>query len=211
MSIRANLIQTLINKFRYDTYLEIGCAEDATFSRIKCKKKIGIDPVKGGTIRSTSDEYFASLSSDFKFDIVFVDGLHERRQVLKDILNSLKHLEDGGVVVVHDCLPKIEDHQLSVREFEKKFGDFPPGIKTSRSWNGDVWKTIAELKSYPSPDLCVLDQDWGLAVVKDRPNQTIILSTSSARLEWKHFEVLKPQFRLVENIEQVIIFMEREP
>ena len=208
MNIRANLIQTLINKFWYDMYLEIGCSDDVTFDQIRCKKKIGIDPVKGGTVRKTSDEYFASLSSDFKFDVVFVDGLHERRQAFRDILNSLAHLESGGVVVVHDCLPKIEDHQLSVQEFEKKFGEFPPGICTSRSWNGDVWKTIAELKSFPLLDLCVLDQDWGLAVIKDRSNQTIIPSTNSSRLEWKDFEDLKLQFSLVQSIEQVITFME---
>ncbi len=188
-------------------YLEIGCAEDTTFSRIKCKKKIGVDPIKGGTIRTTSNEYFASLPYDFKFDIVFIDGLHERLQVLKDVNNSLKNLEYGGVVIVHDCLPETEDNQLTVEQFEQKFGEPPPGINPSRQWNGDVWKTIAELKSCPLPDLCVLDQDWGLAVIMDRYNQTIIPSINSAQLEWKDFEVLKRQFSLVQNIEQVITFM----
>ena len=36
------------------------------------------------------------------FDIIFVDGLHEKQQVKKDILNSIKFLKDGGTIICHD-------------------------------------------------------------------------------------------------------------
>lgn len=210
MSVRANLIQTLINRFHYDSYLEIGCGSDATFNVIYCDHKTGVDPVSGGNVRMTSDDYFASLSPCVRFSIVFIDGLHEYHQVLRDILGSLSHLEDGGVVIIHDCLPVTEDNQLPVNEFTEKFGERPPGVNPSRQWNGDVWKAIAKLKTWQFPDLCVLDLDWGLGIVKARQNQTRIHDGEIMSLEWDDFKRLKPQFSLVNNIEDVIKFSEKE-
>ena len=55
---RIEIIQKIINKHHYKTYLEIGCDNDENFSRILIEKKIGVDPLKGGTLRMTSDEFF---------------------------------------------------------------------------------------------------------------------------------------------------------
>ena len=71
---RWDLIKYLIDKNGYSDYLEIGCDQDQLFSKIEIKNKIGVDPVSGGTIRKTSDEFFKE--NDKKFDIIFIDGLH---------------------------------------------------------------------------------------------------------------------------------------
>ncbi len=76
---------------------------DELFSKIKIEKKIGVDPVSGGTIRDTSDNFFKKNNK--KFDIIFIDGLHEYDQVKKDINNSLLFLNDNGVIFLHDCMP----------------------------------------------------------------------------------------------------------
>ena len=55
---RQFLVQEIINIKKYDSYLEIGTFHDELFSQVKCKKKVGVDPVSGGTIRKTSDEFF---------------------------------------------------------------------------------------------------------------------------------------------------------
>ena len=55
---RTNLIQQLINKQNYKDYLEIGCDNDENFAKISIENKIGVDPLKGGTMRMTSDEFF---------------------------------------------------------------------------------------------------------------------------------------------------------
>ena len=54
--------------------------------------------------------------------------MHEYEQVKKDIINSVKYLNDGGVIFVHDCLPR---------------GYFEQAVPRSQHvWTGDVWKLI---------------------------------------------------------------------
>ena len=55
---RWDLIDYLNNKYNFSSYLEIGCNDDELFSRIKIKNKIGIDPVIGGNMKITSDDFF---------------------------------------------------------------------------------------------------------------------------------------------------------
>jgi len=61
---RWDLIQFLINKYDYSTYLEIGCDKDQSFSKIKISHKVGVDPISGGTIRKTSDEFFKIIKKN---------------------------------------------------------------------------------------------------------------------------------------------------
>jgi len=56
-------------------YLEIGCAGNDLFDSVAAKNKVGVDPVGGGTKRTTSDEFF--VKNEKQFDVIFVDGLHE--------------------------------------------------------------------------------------------------------------------------------------
>ena len=93
--------------------MEIGCDENKTINEIKIKEKIGVDPIRGGNLRLTSDEFF--LRNNKKFDCIFIDGLHEYTQVKKDIINSVSCLNPNGVILVHDCLPKSFFHQAVPR------------------------------------------------------------------------------------------------
>jgi hypothetical protein len=120
----------IINKYNFENYLEIGCDEDQLFSNIRIKNKVGVDPISGGTIRSTSDFFFLKNPND-RYDIIFIDRLHYYEQVIKDIKNSLKILNDDEFILVHDCLPRCLAHQTVPRYREP--------------WNGDVWKSIVEL------------------------------------------------------------------
>ena len=94
---RYEIIQDIIDFKKYNSYLEIGCDRNQSFSNIKIEKKVGVDPVEGGTHKMTSDEFF-NINKDM-FDIIFIDGLHEYYQVIKDIENSLNFLNDNGVIL----------------------------------------------------------------------------------------------------------------
>ena len=128
---RWDLIQHIIDKYNFKDYLEIGCDKNQSFSKIKIDNKIGVDPIEGGTIRSTSDQFFDQNKNNF--DIIFIDGLHHYSQVLKDINNSLKILNKNGFILVHDCLPRSLAQQAVPRY--------------RASWKGDVWKAIVELRT----------------------------------------------------------------
>ena len=76
---RWDLIEYLIKKNNYKNYLEIGCDKNQLFSKVNINNKIGVDPVSGGNVRKTSDDFFKENKSSF--DIVFIDGLHTYEQV----------------------------------------------------------------------------------------------------------------------------------
>ena len=106
---RIEIIQNIINLKKYNSYLEIGTFKDELFNAINCENKVGVDPVSGGNIRKTSDQFFNDNKN--KFDLIFIDGLHLEEQVDKDIANSLKHLNKSGFLIMHDCNPPTKFHQ----------------------------------------------------------------------------------------------------
>ncbi len=126
---RTQLINRLIRENKYKSYLEIGLGSGINFREVNCKQKVGVDPFQPATFQMTSD-YFFALNKE-TFDIVFVDGLHVAYQAEIDILNSLKVLRPGGVIVIHDCLPAKEERQLPER--------------VTKNWQGDVWKAIVAM------------------------------------------------------------------
>ncbi len=155
---RWDLIQYLISKNKYSDYLEIGCDQDQLFSKIKIENKIGVDPYSGGNVRKTSDDFFKDNKE--KFDIVFIDGLHTYNQVKKDILNSLDCLKEGGIVLVHDCMPDSLSKQAVPRY--------------RMIWNGDVWKAIVDLRQREDLEIFTCEMDQGIGVIKKEINSSIL-------------------------------------
>ncbi len=155
---RVDLINYLINKHNYTDYLEIGCDKDQLFSKINLKNKVGVDPVSGGNVRETSDEFF--LKNSKKFDIIFIDGLHVYKQVKKDIINSIKFLKEKGIILVHDCMPDSIGKQAVPRY--------------KMQWNGDVWKAIVDLRQNTDLDIFTCEIDQGIGIIKKNKNTSIL-------------------------------------
>lgn len=157
---RTDILNTLIQKYGYSSYLEVGTQDPASnFDKIIIEHKVSVDPFPRGevTFVGTSDAYFESITDDVKYDIIFIDGLHHNDQVLKDIENSLTHLSDNGTIVCHDCLPTTEDMQARDDH--------------GREWTGDVWKAIAELRVETIDlDIKVVDTDYGCGIIRRGTN-----------------------------------------
>ena len=169
---RWDLIDYLIKKNNYLNYLEIGCDDDQLFSKVKIKNKIGVDPVSGGNIRKNSDDFF--LENKDKFDLVFIDGLHIYEQVKKDIINSLKCLNENGIILVHDCMPDSLSKQ-AVPRYKMK-------------WNGDVWKAIVDLRQREDLDIFTCEIDQGIGIITKRKNSSILkLNKPAKNLKFKDY------------------------
>ena len=169
---RWDLIEYLDNKFSYQSYLEIGCDENQLFSKIKIKNKYGVDPVRGGNIKKTSDDFFNNNQKTF--DLIFIDGLHEYDQVKKDILNSLKFLNKNGIVLVHDCLPDCCSKQAVPRY--------------RMTWNGNVWKAIVDLRTDSEIEIFTCEIDQGIAVIQNKQNSAILqINKKAKKLTFKDF------------------------
>lgn len=175
---RSHVINHLINKYDCKKYLEIGIFDAFTFKDVECELKHGVDPGAEGVIsemvthRMTSDDFFASTNE--KYDLIFIDGLHHYQQVIKDINNSLEHLSDEGFILLHDCNPCDELSQKVPRE--------------SIVWNGDVWKAMVLFRKFnPSTECFVLDTDFGIGVIKyDKNIQPI--SSLDIDITYEQFE-----------------------
>jgi hypothetical protein len=167
---RFDIINLLIKKHNFKKYLEIGvCNPDECFNLIECEDKDSVDPGVEFTDNPvkypfTSDDFFDRLNkgetdkpSGYKWDIIFIDGLHISHQVEKDILNSLDHLSEEGIIVLHDCNPP----EMWFAREDLILDGIP------RAWNGTVWKSVYKLRA-TRPDLfvCTVDTDWGVGIVK---------------------------------------------
>lgn len=149
---RIETMNFIIEKRGYQSYLEIGCRTDECFVQIRCARKVGVDPLSGGTLRTTSDEFFASDTS--LFDLIFIDGDHNYPQVLRDIQGALEHLAPGGLITMHDCWP-------------------PTLIHENHDLCGTVWRAFARTRERPDVDAAILEMPAdpvGLGIVMARAN-----------------------------------------
>lgn len=154
---RQAFINKAISMYKDCKYLEIGVADNFVFNSIplKIENKYGVDPLEGGNYRMTSDEFFKQ-NNDLKFDVIFIDGLHEYEQCQKDCLNSMKHLNDGGIIFFHDFLPR------------SYFEESVPRKQTA--WTGDVWKVAVELNHSINVEFKIINIDMGIGVLKVNEN-----------------------------------------
>ena len=178
---RTDIINALIMKFKYQTYLEIGVQcplRNFSWINIALENKKAVDsnmcPMisKKISCEQISDIYFEKHKRA-TFDIVFIDGLHECKQVFRDIINSLNILSDNGCIVVHDCNPITEKMQIY------------PLPKDMDQWTGDVWKGVYKLRSEQSNiKLFTVDTDLGCCIIRKGQGE---LLQDKEDLTWEFF------------------------
>ncbi len=187
---RYDIINALISKYDYKSYLEIGVQKRVNFENVKnVATKIGVDPEPKEPVdfEMTSDEFFRINRN--QFDIVFVDGLHHQDQVYKDIVNSLAILNENGTIVCHDCDPIEEVHQIVPRE--------------CGTWNGDVWKAWVRLRSERDDlEMNVIDTDYGCGVI--RRGQQIPISIKRSELNWRNLQVHKEEWLSLITVDEFL-------
>lgn len=155
---RVDVIQSLLGKIKGSTYLEIGVSRGITIKKIKTPTKYGVDikyPKEMGGydfFKMTSDEFFLKEAPVLnRFDVVFIDGLHEFEQAKKDVFNSLKYLSPKGIIVLHDCNPITELMQIVPQK--------------QTEWTGDVWRVIPFFRAILDKRIFVVDTDYGLGII----------------------------------------------
>jgi tetratricopeptide (TPR) repeat protein len=181
----AQLIDQMLNIFNID-YFSFRTAGSPPSSELKltATARQTIDQLAAGESAElfyiTSDSFFknnaALLFHSEKIDVAFVDGLHMYEQTYQDVLNILDHLNDSGVILVHDCNPPTHASAAPARSWEEAEMMNLPGW--DGMWCGDVWKSIVHLRAVRDDlNIFVLDCDFGIGVVsKERSGQTLNLT-----------------------------------
>lgn len=164
---RTKIINRLAKKINAKSYLEIGVRlHSENFDKINIDYKVGVDPCletfdREPTYKLLSDDFFAQNTETF--DIIFIDGLHEFKQVERDINNSLKFLNEGGFIVCHDMNPTKEYRQLTFDNPKRK--EFVEKTKDT-FWNGDCWKAFVKLRKERNDiTMHTVDTDFGCAII----------------------------------------------
>lgn len=205
---RTDIINIYAKDINAKSYLEIGVrSANDNFDHINIPYKIGVDPGYEGifdaTYCMTSDEYFKN--NDETFDIIFIDGLHEKDQVYKDIINSLNILNQNGIIICHDINPKLKEHQLSISdparikytEQQKKIGNDEYGL-----WTGDCWKAFVYLRSTRNDlEMFVIDTDFGIGIIKKGNQETIEIPLNIT------YEYLNENRKILLNLKSIQEFL----
>lgn len=199
---RTELINHFIQSNCYKSYLEIGVDDpDNNFNKVICESKTGVDPYSDKlriathwnkdssylnevSHRVTSDEFFESNNQ--KFDIIFIDGLHTEEQCTKDIINALEALTEGGMILVHDCLPPTEECQQRT---------------CLLGWWGTSWKSFASLRmNNQNLTMYTVDTDCGIGVIQ-KGQQDLY---PKKPLNWKLFARDKKRLMNIVGVEEII-------
>ena len=118
------LIQAVAKHTRYESYLELGIADGTHFAAIapyvSRAHAVDMQDTRHQSLKAfgefflmSTDEYFAENRGTF--DIIFIDANHDIAFARSDLANSLKILNWGGVIFMHDTDP--ENKQLSESRF----------------------------------------------------------------------------------------------
>jgi len=191
-------------------YLEIGCRWDDVFDVIEATvqdlltarlgvdeadaavvevQRFGVDPVQGGNLRMTSDAFFADPRfRSLRFHTVFIDGLHEAQQALRDVENSLARLEPGGAIMMHDLgapsrrmeLWPIDAYDVTDSALSGDGGHRSPWSETVTGWNGDTWRAMASLLTRPDVVAAIVEIDHGVGVVRRGRNPAPVVLPAPA-------------------------------
>jgi hypothetical protein len=150
-SKKLQLINMLIKKYGYSSYVEIGSRKRKTLKGVRVKEKCGVDPAWPSDYKMTSDKFFKQ--NQRMFDIILVEGCREGKQPYKDILNSLKILTPNGTIIVRGA------NQPKEWFYNKK-------LKIPR-YKERVWQAVSQIHvDHEDLILITAEDECGLTVIK---------------------------------------------
>ncbi len=108
-------------------------------------------------------------TDDNRIDICLIDGFHTYDCAIRDLTGAFDLLADGGVMVVHDCLPPSDSVAT-------------PGW-IQGDWAGVTYKAYLDfVLGRDDLDYCTVETDWGCGIiVKNRVWKFMTDDSSSVR------------------------------
>lgn len=189
MTHHTELLNYIAEKINAEHYLEVGVFNpDHNFNKINVRYKIGVDPdpKARATKRMTSDKFFSTNKT--KFDLIWLDGLHHKDQIKKDIINAFKCLNEGGIIAIHDSNPHSEALTC-----------VPRG--SQREWTGDVYRTICQIVS---PKMTV-DFDYGCCVLRKEDG----LEWNDINVTWEEFDKNRNELLSLVSVEEALKLLDK--
>jgi hypothetical protein len=159
-SRRLNTIAGFLVNPQY--YLEIGVENGYTFEAVRMPYRTAVDPCPRFAITklpelasvyaTTSDNFFANICDNRRFDLFFIDGLHTYEQTYRDIINCLQRSYPWSVILLDDVVPS--DAASALRDIEQSRAERKRLHSKDGRWQGDVFRTMLIMHDH-HPELYV--------------------------------------------------------
>lgn len=156
--LRHEVLSGLLALHPAPAYLEIGVLDGVTFNALSAARKVGVDPRFRFSAKASpgvefhevsSDRYFGEIATrNDRFDVIFVDGLHTSEQTLRDLMNAIGHLADGGVIVIDDVTPSSFASAQRSMEDARRVRSRMPQEAGNYDWMGDVYRLAFFIESF---------------------------------------------------------------
>lgn len=172
LNASARRLNTLLAEMAFPArYLEVGVETGQTFFEVSAAFKTAVDPQfqfdrdavpQGDAIEYfeiTSDSFFCDVKRDFKYDLVFLDGLHTWEQTYRDFCNTLLITHERSIILLDDIFPtdvfSCNRDQLEAVMMRQFMTDDP-----SNAWHGDTYKVIPLIRTFhPLLSYCTIITD----------------------------------------------------
>jgi len=164
---RTDILNMLIRKHGYESYLELGLGPLSNFKQVKAKYRQGVDK-NWYEFYEENDRFWYGPTDEFfenverltvnKFDLIFIDADHRHAGSCRDIFRSFSLLKDGGTIVLHDVLPKTPREALPKKE------------RNSNPWCGEVWRSWVEFRRFKGVVSYAVNTDHGCGVLQRGEN-----------------------------------------
>jgi len=158
----------LLDSDALNNYLELGVFRCRTFNKVAplAKNAYAVDSSprrrKYATqnknliwFNQTTDDFFKQLDDGIMFDLVFIDACHSYQNSMMDFKNSFKHLNDNGIIILHDTYPP-SDAFISDGSVRGCGGVYQTALEIKKEWSD-----VCEITTLPF---------WfGLSIVRKIP------------------------------------------
>lgn len=155
VEVHSDMIVQIVKSVNCKNYLELGVYDGSTLEKVSnvVPRVIGVDIVDYRKNKSIG-EFYETTTQNFLnnfnevVDVIFIDADHSFEAVKLDFKNSLKNLNEFGIIILHDTDPISERY-----------------VESDRC--GDSYKIIDWVKSeYPEMDVFTFPiSEAGLTVV----------------------------------------------
>lgn len=121
-TLHEDLIALLVSRLRVRSYLELGIAQQETLAKVwrACTQKIRVDAVDVklppqerrceyiNYHEMTTQEFLRGVPTFAQWQVVFIDADHSEAAVREDLTAVWPHVEEQGLVLLHDTYPASE-------------------------------------------------------------------------------------------------------
>lgn len=176
-----------LKDIQHCSYLELGVGDRSNFDFILAEQKTSVDTNGSASYTGTTDEYFATLTKESMFDIIFIDASHTYQSVLTDFNNSVDHCNRW--LLLHDVIP-------------------PNDWFAGPDYCSDCYKVLYHILKYENFFVYPMDNNYGLTLIK-MPANKIYPSEETANLEYLKFKEFISTVKLY-NDSEIIKILRKE-